>query len=474
MAVANPILATWDSDGTMRSYELVSGVFTQIQSVGGYTHNIAGGLPFNDGPTLNWSKNGQNIVFGRANASSIQGVSTFNQLLTVTGGNTTSSVATSGGGAYRYEPGDSILWAISSATGALSGFYVNTAGVVSAPNNYGAYNLRCIAQSFDGLYSLFGKPISGGGSTIQKRTGYTATVYPTFAPLASQQLFTFDVHKAAFATTGYTFIACDVVQGRAIVGNIASDVMTFTHDLVVPAGTVVDIKMCRDGRRCAISSLNGGTYTTFVYERRGIYYVQTQTITNFGKLLAFSVDGYLLLDCGLKIAYRAAGQDYVLLPNALNALTTIVTKAALDAGRGDKDAQQKAYMEGLKSLVNGSINLSTLKLTLLSASASFNDAHVTLAQVTNSGAYEVTAGDWPTGGIPLTGVAFDGTYWIKADSLEQIISGTGLSMRYAVIYDTSNGNLPVLWMDFLEDRSISRDTRLTFTFRDGKLVDYDR
>lgn len=474
MAVANPILATWDSDGTIRSYEFVSGVFTQIQSVGGYTHNIAGGLPFNDGPTLNWSKNGQNIVFGRASASSIQSVTTFNQLLSIAGGTTTASVANSGGGGYRYEPGDSILWALSALTGTLHGFYVNTAGAVTAPNNYGTLNLRCIAQSFDGLYSLFGKPISGGGSSIQKRSGYTSTVYPTFTPLASQQLFTFDVHKAAFAMTGYTFIACDTVQGRAIVGNIASDVMTFTHDLPVPAGTITDIKMCRDGRRCAISSLNGGTYSTFVYERRGIYYVHTQTIAGFGKLLAFSIDGYLLLDCGLKIAYRADGQNYVLLPGALSALTTIVTKAALDAGRGDKDAQQQAYMEGLKTLVNGTINLSSLKLTLLSASATFNDAHTTLTQVTNSGAYEVTAGDWPTGGIPLTGVAFDGSYWIKADPLQQIISGTGLSMRYAVVYDTANGNLPILWMDFLEDRSISRDTRLTFTFRDGKLVDYDR
>lgn len=483
MAIANPILATWDTDGTVRSYEFTGGTFVQLNSRGGYPYTSALG-PQEAG--IHWNLAGNVIVLGRPSSQNIQNAHTLNPILTPIGNTNSAFAGNSGGGVYSYDKFHDLLWAFSdpSGTGDINAFQINrTTGAfegLSGPTTYGSGGFRGVTFSHDGQFAIFCDRISGGGAGLLRRIGfYSGGRFPIFGTPGSYPTITINVELAAFCPVGYTFIIVDKINARAQVGNIdpaansGTGAMTLTHELVLPPGTPHRLAMCPDGRRAAISGNNANVFTTYVYERRGIYWVKVQTIANFGKLLEFSVDGYLLLDCSSRIAYRSDGQQYVSLPGALSNLSTLVAAAALDLGRGDKDATQNTYDEGLKSLVNGGINLSSLKFTILSSAASFDPTHTTLSQVTNSGAYEITAGGWPAGGELLTGVTRTGIYYLSANPIQRIMTA-GFSTRYGVIYDTANGNRPILWIDFLEDKAVPIDTRLTFTFRDGKLVNYDR
>lgn len=481
MAIANPILATWDTDGVLRTYEFSAGIFVQINSLGGFTYNAPSG-PGEAG--LHWNLAGTHIICARPSSEGLQNVHTVTPLAASVANGNTSYLASSGGGVYPYDRFNDVQWALSApeTTGSLNVFAIGrTDGTIQAPQGpatYGSAGYRCAAFSADGNYGIFGDRISSGGSLVLKRTGfYSGGRYPIWAVIGSAPAITLNVELAAFCATGLTFVMVDKLNAKAKVGNIdpaGTGTMTFTHDLILPPGTPHRIRMCRDGRRCAISALSGGVYTTYVYERRGVYWVRVQTVNNFGKLLEFSIDGYLLIDCGLRAAYRFDGQNYALLAGAMANLTTIVGAAALDNGRGDKDGQTQIYAEGLKKLVDGTIDLSSLKITLLKNTATFVEGDTTLAQVTGSGAHEVTGGQWPAGGVALTGVARAGSFWLTADEVTRIIVDSGFSTRYAVVYDTANGNLPIIWIDFLDDRAIAEDTQLTINFRDGKLVVYDR
>lgn len=94
----------------------------------------------------------------------------------------------------------------------------------------------------------------------------------------------------------------------------------------------------------------------------------------------------------------------------------------------------------------------TYKVMLLTAAASFNATHTTLAQVSSSGAYEVSGNGWPTGGFTLTGVtvgtvttndaAFD------AADVSQAISGGDLGpfSSYVIYNDTDTDDPPIAFV----------------------------
>lgn len=90
----------------------------------------------------------------------------------------------------------------------------------------------------------------------------------------------------------------------------------------------------------------------------------------------------------------------------------------------------------------------TYKVVLLSSSASFVATHTTLAQVTNSGAYEVSGNGWLSGGETLANVAVttvntDDAKW-DADDLSVLITGGTLTFRHYVIVNTTDTDSPPL------------------------------
>lgn len=94
----------------------------------------------------------------------------------------------------------------------------------------------------------------------------------------------------------------------------------------------------------------------------------------------------------------------------------------------------------------------TYKVMLLSSSASFNATHTTIAEVSNSGAYEVYGGGWPQGGVTLTGVtlavATTNDAAFDAADVSQAISGSDLGpfSAYVIYNDTDTSDPPMAYV----------------------------
>lgn len=112
------------------------------------------------------------------------------------------------------------------------------------------------------------------------------------------------------------------------------------------------------------------------------------------------------------------------------------------------------YNHTAKLVMNKELNYATLKVMLLNASASFTASNTTLAQVTNSGAYQVSGNGWTAGGLTIanaavTVVATSGAM-IDGDDVSATATGGNIGPAFAaVIYDDSHGSDAPLWfIDF--------------------------
>lgn len=103
---------------------------------------------------------------------------------------------------------------------------------------------------------------------------------------------------------------------------------------------------------------------------------------------------------------------------------------------------------------SGSVTLSTLKVQLLSASASFTASHTALTSVNNSGAYEVSGNGWTAGGETIANVAVTTvtTNDAKLDGDDISVTATGGDIgpaSGAVVYDdTDASDAPLFFIDF--------------------------
>lgn len=91
----------------------------------------------------------------------------------------------------------------------------------------------------------------------------------------------------------------------------------------------------------------------------------------------------------------------------------------------------------------------TYKCMLLNATAAFTATHTTLAEVSNSDAYEIYGNGWAQGGEPLANVAIStittNDAMFDADDIVKAITTGGLAAYKAlVIYDDTDANNPPL------------------------------
>lgn len=112
------------------------------------------------------------------------------------------------------------------------------------------------------------------------------------------------------------------------------------------------------------------------------------------------------------------------------------------------------YNHTAAKLLGGDVDLDNLKLMLLNDSASFTASNTTLAQVSNSGSYEVHGSGWTQGGEDLASVSVstvdtDGAMLDAAD-ISVTATGGAIGPAYkAVIYDDSDASDAPLWfIDF--------------------------
>jgi hypothetical protein len=105
----------------------------------------------------------------------------------------------------------------------------------------------------------------------------------------------------------------------------------------------------------------------------------------------------------------------------------------------------------------------TYKVVLLSSSATHDATHTTLAEVTSTGANEVSGNGWDAGGEALSGVAVttvntDDAKW-TADTLTVLITGGDLTFRnYAIVNTTDTDSPPLCFIERTSDVTFYEDT----------------
>lgn len=132
------------------------------------------------------------------------------------------------------------------------------------------------------------------------------------------------------------------------------------------------------------------------------------------------------------------------------------------------DAPAVLYNTGIEDIVSGAVDLTSLKIALLSNAATFNPTHTTLAQVL--GGNEVYGSSWPQGGIDTNdglyekfGTGADYALRISIPSLNMADPGT-ITFRKAVIYDNSHVNKkPLGFITFSEDQVATQFDRMQFS-----------
>jgi hypothetical protein len=125
------------------------------------------------------------------------------------------------------------------------------------------------------------------------------------------------------------------------------------------------------------------------------------------------------------------------------------------------------YNHTLRLFLTNQVDLATLKVELLSDSATFVSTHATKAQVDNTGAYEVSGNGWAVGGPLLTGAVFtsiavsDATVddcMFDADDVNQTANGDTIGPAYKGLVYNSTTSKPLFLIDFGQAQSAGDTT----------------
>lgn len=127
------------------------------------------------------------------------------------------------------------------------------------------------------------------------------------------------------------------------------------------------------------------------------------------------------------------------------------------------------YNHAARLINGGTVNLTDLKIMLLSDDATFTAGNTKLTQVTNAGAYEVAGNGWTAGGEALANAAVTtvdtSSSMFDADDINVVATGGAIGPTYAaVIYDSVDPDgAPLFFIDF--DGAKSSDDGIEFVVR---------
>ena len=120
------------------------------------------------------------------------------------------------------------------------------------------------------------------------------------------------------------------------------------------------------------------------------------------------------------------------------------------------------YDHTVKLLVNKEVTLTTLKVKLLDATATFAQAQTTVASVDGSGAKEVSGNGWTSGGLTLASVAVTqvttNDAMIDAADVSQTASGGSIGPAYAALIYDATSNKPLIYIGFGQAQSAGDTT----------------
>ena len=205
-----------------------------------------------------------------------------------------------------------------------------------------------------------------------------------------------------------------------------------------------------------------------------------QTIANFGRLMVWSADGNWLLDAYSKrlFIFDALAETFTENSAWMTNLVAGVDMVAISSHAIDPVYTGYVYNEAAKRVHEQTgITLSDLRVMLVNTEAKFNPHLTSIDDIfTNSGGAEVynVFGNWPQGGISLTGVAYgnkaNGDSALLADDVDRLLIEE-ISFKGMVIYDNTT-RLPIAWYDFLGGATISQFKRLTLSLSTDGIVSY--
>lgn len=485
MPIGNPLLAVWDIDAVLRTYEYVGGIFIPLASVGGITHvppstGLAAGA--SPAPYLQWDRDDSYLAVMRAHAATTMVMQTFTPVLGVVMIPTAMAPQYPAGAKYDFVEPYHQHFVMFSESPRFDQYIMDAAGRLNVQQSIegtvhylGASDFKASPDG-ENIFACYSAAKPLPYMKWYRATAPTAPLYTVGSAPAITSMFSVLLENSYNGTSLITVGTGGVakVWSYPNVDNIGS--LTFLQDLAIPAGTPQKIAMSRDNMFMAISALNSGTYTTFVYQRVGEYFRHSQTLTGIGKLLEFSFDGVLLLDAGLLKCYILVGLTFEPHHTAMANIPSLVQGQSLSKGRVSPNGYSYLYEASVEWFANDGINLADLKFDLLTDAASFNENHTTINTVTNNGAYRTTTGDWPVGGKSLTGVTRtpgNGTLSIDADNLSHIAINNHLVARYAVIYEATTGR-PLIWIDLNMTRTVAHGREILINFRGGELLKFSK
>lgn len=472
MAVGRPRLATHYPDGTVRLYELTSGVFVQVATKGTYVHtpNMSHPEGYVQGQKLFFGWDSANLVLAYAPTTSSFVMVGFDTNLIERA--VTANFLNTGVGAVGAIP------AISAALGE------RVSGSSSFGFLYPDFSTGVTTQTLTANAGYRGGEASPDGSSFIILGARNTAVVGATLNTASPPLYNINENQTELST-GVAFGTW--VDNNYFVGgnddvlwlySFNTSTRLFTESLLLEkiAGKPKRAASVRsNGRWIAVAYQDGANVNTAIYEKRGLYPVKVQTINNFGTLLDFTQDGSLLIDAASKKAYSYNAGSWIDVTSTVMAnVATGATVQAVSTHLDNPLGFTQMYNNRLADLQLGTVNLNNLYITLMKPTAkAYDPTDNSFTAVV--GANEVSGGLWPTGGLHLTNVtqSADGTrLWkIDADDVSWIFAGTGDSARYGLVYDKTSMK-PLLHINFQQDIAIPPNMSLTIQLGTAGLISY--
>lgn len=457
MIQGNPLLATLDATGTVRTMELVAGAFSQIASQGGFA-STAYGPPT---PIIGWS-NDQVLVIHQT------GPNRYFTLYDV--------LMTQLANINQASNGSTQQWRVGYSSVSRMALILDRTGDSTSPRKVRVVTGNLIQEVHTEppeVANLADVAISPDGSKI---AGLTSTQIANLLNPGVNQNIQWPNSFPDAASIGrwekYSKYLVAGVKGGTTVGVYRfepNDTLTRTVQMNNAGKELNAIAMSDVGNLLAIGWTDGSDYETIIYRRLGSFYQAIQTLPDIGGLLDFTADGTILVDCGLKKAYQRnplTGQ-YDSADSIVASVAPGIVYQAMSLHAPVIVSTVDYYQAGLDLVTNtpSGIVPSDLKITLAtSAAPAYDPDHATLADVL--GAAEVTSGGWPAGGIPLVNpsrVSDNLSVDYLSDDLEKIIIGSSITFRYVILHQD---NIPILRHDLNQNMSVAQNDKLVLDVPD--------
>jgi hypothetical protein len=134
------------------------------------------------------------------------------------------------------------------------------------------------------------------------------------------------------------------------------------------------------------------------------------------------------------------------------------------------------YDHSVKLLVNKEVTLTTLKVKLLDATATFSASDTTVTAVDSAGTKEVSGNGWTTGGLTLASVVVTqvttNDAMLDANDATATATGGTIGPAFAALVYDSTSNKPLVYIDFGQAQSAGNTTDFKIVWDANGLIKF--